>query len=133
MQENKPFAIVNVGCDGEFSTYSPELLGLSSPRHGSFALGNIATDSLSSVLSSPRFRALDDEIAQGIDMCRRDCRYFAMCGGGPPGNKFFENGTFASTETMSCRLQKKVCLDVTLAWLEDHPAATSGASEPTHA
>jgi len=44
-QENKPWAIVNVDYAGNFSTYSPELLGLSSPRHGNFTLGNVATDS----------------------------------------------------------------------------------------
>jgi uncharacterized protein len=118
VQESRPFAIVNVGCDGEFSTYSPELLGLSSPRHGSFVLGNIATDSLPSVLASPRFLALDEEIGRGVEMCRQQCRYFGFCGGGPPGNKFFENGTFASTETMFCRLHKQACLDVSLDRLE---------------
>lgn len=118
VQESRPFAIVNVSCDGDLSTYSPELLGLSSPRHGKFALGNIATDALETILASPRFLDLDDEIARGIEMCRNECRYFAFCGGGPPGNKFFENGTFASTETMFCRLHKKICLDVALDKLE---------------
>lgn len=118
VQENRPFAIVNVGCDGDFSTYSPELLGLSSPRHGPFALGHVATDSLASVLASQRFLALDEEIARGIEMCRQRCRYFPFCGGGPPGNKFFENGTFASTETLFCRLHTQTCLDVTLDKLE---------------
>jgi uncharacterized protein len=118
VQESRPFAILNVGCDGDFSTYSPELLGLSSPRHGTFALGNVATDSLQAVLSSPRFLALDEEIAQGIEMCRQECRYYGFCGGGPPGNKYFENGTFASTETLFCRLHEKACLDVALDRLE---------------
>lgn len=122
VQENKPFAIVNVGCDGAFSTYSPELLGLSSLRHGNFALGHVATDSLASVLSSPRFLALDEEIAQGVEMCRQQCRYFGFCGGGPPGNKLFENGTFASTETLLCRLHKQACMDVTLDKLERQKA-----------
>lgn len=117
-QESRPFAIVNIDCSGNFSTYSPELLGLSSPRHGSFALGNVATDSLASVLSSSRFIGLDDEIAQGQLLCEQNCRYFAFCGGGPPGNKFFENGTFASTETLFCRLHKQATLDVTLDKLE---------------
>jgi hypothetical protein len=48
-------------------------------------------------------------------MCEGSCPYFAFCGGGPPGNKYFENGTFASTETLSCRLHKKVCID---SWSE---------------
>jgi uncharacterized protein len=117
-QECKPFGILNVDCEGNFSTYSPELLGLSSPRLGSFALGNVARDSLESVLTMPRFLALDDEIRRGVEQCHETCRYFPFCGGGPPGNKFFENGDFATTETLSCRLHKKATFDVALEKLE---------------
>jgi uncharacterized protein len=120
-QENKPWAILNVDCDGNFSTYSPELLGLSDPRYGGFALGNVFRDSLEQAAASERFRALEADIGRGVDLCRQSCPYFAFCGGGPPANKYFENGTFASTETLFCRLHKQVCLDVTLERLERHP------------
>ncbi len=113
-QENRPFGILNVDCEGNFSTYSPELLGLSSERLGSFALGNVATDSLDSVLAMPRFLTLDDEIRRGVDLCQESCRYYPFCGGGPPGNKYFENGNFATSETLSCRLHKKATFDVAL-------------------
>src|SRR5262249_31100736 len=119
-QENKPWAIVNVDCEGNFSTYSPELLGVSSPTHGSFALGNVAMDPLRAVIASARFRRLEDEISRGVEMCRDSCAYFPFCGGGPPANKYFEHGTFVSTETLFCRLHKKVCLDVALALLEQN-------------
>ncbi|MGD9923776.1 MAG: cyclophane-forming radical SAM/SPASM peptide maturase GrrM/OscB [Pseudorhodoplanes sp.] len=122
-QECRPFGILNVDCTGNFSTYSPELLGLSSPRLGRFALGNVATDSLDSVLSMPRFIALDDEIRRGVDLCKESCRYYPFCGGGPPGNKYFENGDFATTETMSCRLHKKATFDVALDKFERIKAA----------
>jgi hypothetical protein len=52
---------------------------------------------------------------------RASCRYFPFSGGGPPGNKYFENGAFASTETLFCRLHMKACLDVTADWLERPP------------
>jgi uncharacterized protein len=78
----------------------------------------VTTHPLSAVIDSDRFRRLDDEIARGVAMCRESCAYFPFCGGGPPANKFFENGTFASTETLFCRLHKQVCLDVTLDFLE---------------
>jgi uncharacterized protein len=130
-QENKPWAIVNVDCSGNFSTWSPELLGVSSPTHVGFALGNVVTDDLEAVLGSARFRRLDDEIARGVEMCRESCTYFPFCGGGPPANKYFENGTFASTETLFCRLHKKVCLDVSLELLEQG-APTPGAPAPFH-
>jgi uncharacterized protein len=123
-QESRPFAILNVDCDGNFSTYSPELLGFSSPRHGNFALGNVARDSLEAVLAAPRFRALDDEIRRGTELCHETCRYFPFCGGGPPANKFFENGDFATTETLSCRLHKQATFDVALSQLERRKAST---------
>jgi uncharacterized protein len=126
-QENKPWAIVNVDCDGNFSTFSPELLGLSSERYGSFSLGNVARDPLAEVIASEHFRRLADDIGRGVEMCQQTCPYFAFCGGGPPANKFFENGTFASTETLFCRLHKQVCFDVALEWLERQPRADPAA------
>jgi uncharacterized protein len=132
-QENKPWAIVNVDCQGNFSTYSPELLGILSPAHGGFTLGNVATDSLEAVLASARFRRLEDEIGRGVEMCRESCAYFPFCGGGPPANKYFETGTFASTETLSCRLHKKVCVDVALALLEQDTMPVGVAPGPAGA
>jgi uncharacterized protein len=117
-QENKAWAIVNVDCEGNFGTYSPELLGIPSPRHGSFTLGNVACDSLESVLALERFQRLEQEIRQGVERCRQTCPYFGFCGGGAPANKYFENGSFDSTETLACRLSKQVCVDVTMDKLE---------------
>jgi uncharacterized protein len=129
-QENKPWAIVNVDCEGNLSTYSPELLGISSPRHGTFALGNVASDSLESIVALERFRTLEAEIRTGVERCQQECPYFAFCGGGAPANKFFETGSFATTETMFCRLHKQVCLDVTLSRLEECNAAPAEAARP---
>jgi uncharacterized protein len=128
-QENRPFGILNVDCDGHFSTYSPELLGLSSLLYGEFALGHVASERLDDVLASARFRRLEADVARGIDQCQASCRYFPFCGGGPPGNKYFENGTFVSTETLFCRLHMKACLDVTADWLERHPPVPEDRSQ----
>jgi uncharacterized protein len=129
-QENKPWAIVNVDCAGNFSTYSPELLGVTSPTHGSFTLGNVTTDPLQAVLLSAQFHRLEAEVSRGVEMCRESCEHFPFCGGGPPANKYFENRTFASTETLFCRLHQKVCLDVTLALLEQNAKAARTAARP---
>jgi uncharacterized protein len=132
-QENKPWAIVNVDCDGNFGTYSPELLGVPSPTHGGFTLGNVATDTLDAAHASARFQRLESEIGRGVQMCQESCAYFPFCGGGPPANKYFENRTFASTETLFCRLHKKVCLDVTLELLEQDAKAAGTAPPPARA
>jgi len=79
---------------------------------------DVARDSLDRVLTDPRFIALDEEIRRGVERCHETCSYAPYCGGGPPGNKFFENGDFATTETLSCRLHKQVTFDVALTKLE---------------
>jgi uncharacterized protein len=129
-QENKPWAIINVDCEGNFSTFSPELLGISSLKYGGFTLGNVGTDSLATAIASARFGRLEDEIGRGVEMCRESCAYFPFCGGGAPANKYFENGTFVSTETLFCRLHKKICLDVTLAMLEQDASTVHTAPLP---
>ena len=86
----------------------------------------MARNSLEEVLAEPRFIALDDEIRRGVERCHETCSYAPFCGGGPPGNKFFENGDFATTETMSCRLHKQATFDVALTKLERIAAAQEG-------
>lgn len=122
-QQTTPFAIITVDCLGNFSTFSPELLGLTSPEYENFTFGNVMTDSFDSVLSKPKFMAVARDIAAGVHRCRDTCEYFAYCGGGAPVNKYFENGSFDSTETMFCRLSKKAVLNVVLEKLEAKVAA----------
>ena len=117
-QETTPFAIVSVDWRGNLSTFSPELLGLAHERYGDFTLGNVRTDSLDSIMASPHFAALRRDIAEGVEQCRRTCAYFRFCGGGAPVNKLSENGSFASTETLFCRLTRQVMLDVVLDQLQ---------------
>jgi uncharacterized protein len=126
-QETAPFAILSVDCQGNFSSFSPELLGLESPHYGDFLLGNVATDSLASAALSPRFAAIHRDIAAGVAQCQRDCPYFLFCGGGAPVNKYCENGSFASTETLFCRLNRQATLDVLLDKLEGGWMAAPGA------
>jgi len=40
-EQVRPFGILNVSCDGDFSTYSPELLGMNLPKYGVFNFGNV--------------------------------------------------------------------------------------------
>lgn len=129
-QETRPFSIISVDYEGNFSSFSPELLGLRSNQYGDFSLGNVQTDSLASVVDSPRFAAIHADIAAGVEKCRQACSYFRFCGGGAPVNKYFENGSFDSTETLFCRLNRQAMLDVLLDKLgcqsairdQQHPA-----------
>jgi len=113
-----PFNITTVSVDGGISTFSPELIGMPSKTYGDFVFGNVLTDSLDAVRRSAKFRQMLDDVIDGVAACRQECEYFAVCGGGAPSNKYFENGTFRSTETQYCRLTKKAVIDLVLAEIE---------------
>jgi uncharacterized protein len=113
-----PFSMINVASNGDFSTFSPELLGMESRDYGDFLLGNIAHDTFASVCQTDKFRRMNTDIQVGVARCKRTCAYFSLCGGGAPSNKYCENGSFRSTETMYCRFTHKMLVDIILADIE---------------
>lgn len=127
--ENAPGAILNFDCDGNVSTFSPELLTASHPRFGNFSFGNVwAMASLEEILHSQKFLAVNSEIKKGVSLCKEQCDYFALCGGGAPSNKLSENGAFDTTETLSCRLRIKTTAAVVLDYLERRSVSNLGAA-----
>ncbi|SMF60024.1 cyclophane-forming radical SAM/SPASM peptide maturase GrrM/OscB [Pseudobacteriovorax antillogorgiicola] len=117
--ENRPLSILNVDIDGNMSTYSPELLGMKHPRYGDFLIGNVLKESIKEKLSDKKFNRMANDILKGVKNCQSECSYFHFCGGGAPSNKLFENGTFESTETMHCRMSRKVVVDVAMERVMD--------------
>ena len=115
-----PFAIVNIDNNGNFSTFSPELLAMDGDGAGydNFILGNLLTDSFEDAARSEKFQRMYGEINAGTEACRSSCQYYDMCGGGAPSNKYWENKSFNSTETQFCRLNKKVITELVLENLE---------------
>ena len=120
----QPFSIVNVACNGDFGSFSPELLGFTAPGHGSFTLGNVMqTGYLDSARGEP-FGRLWAAIRRGTEACRQTCRYFDFCGGGAPVNKLCENGDLGSAETLYCRSMVQRPIELVLAQAEaaaSHP------------
>lgn len=119
----EPFAILNVDWQGNFTTFSPELLGQENAAYGDFILGNVARTSLEASRQTETFQRLSRDIAEGVAECRASCEYFPVCGGGAPSNKLYENGSFASTATLYCELRTKVVADLALEVVEASAAA----------
>ena len=117
-EQVRPFGIVSVDCDGNYSTYSPELLGMTLPKYGSFSFGNVLIDDFVEAVETKKFHAAFADIRSGIKLCQESCQYYHYCGGGAPANKYYENGSFASAETMFCRYSVKLPLDIVLNDLE---------------
>jgi uncharacterized protein len=114
----EPFAVTSMDCEGNVSTFSPELLGLKNAAYGDFLLGNVNYGTLVDFLHSPNLARMMTDIRAGLEMCRTNCQYFSVCGGGEPVNKLAENGTFASTETKYCRLTRMRTVDLVLDAIE---------------
>jgi uncharacterized protein len=120
-----PFALITVAWNGDFGTFSPELLGQRSAEFGDFVLGNVARSGFLDRLDSVPMQRVWREIARGVEACSRDCAYFGLCGGGAPANKLYENGDLASTETLYCRSMVQRPLQAVLHRLEQERAATA--------
>ena len=126
---NRPFSILSVDWQGNFSTFDPELLSVASDRYGSFNLGNLKDLSLVESTHTDQFRRLMADMSSGVDTCHKGCEYFGLCGGGNGSNKFWEHGTLASSETNACRFGTQIPVQVLLERFEAGPPLTP---QPTH-
>jgi uncharacterized protein len=116
--DNRPGAILNIDADGNWTTFSPELLGQRDPEYGEFAWGNVHTDPWATIVENRGFQRAWTDIAAGIELCRQSCQYFSICGGGCPSNKLAEHRTFVSAETKCCRFHVQAVADVMVHRLE---------------
>ena len=117
MQESSPCRIINVDVNGNFSSFSPELLGHDT-KYGNFLFGNVMDNSLEDMIHAEKFISVYKDIRTGIEECRKRCAYFPLCGGGAPSNKISEKGTFECTETRYCITNKQIIIDEVLGVLE---------------
>jgi uncharacterized protein len=124
-EQVRPFGIISVDWEGNFSTYSPELLGMKVEPYGDFAFGNVTRDHFADALETPKFRQVLTDIQTGIQHCAQTCAYYGYCGGGAPANKYYENGSFASTQTMYCRYSVQMPLDIVLRHFEETLSITA--------
>jgi uncharacterized protein len=114
----QPFKMLTVDASGNYSTFSPELLGQSSEEYRDFIIGNVV-EPISAGINGAVFSRMSRDVATGVSACRQDCQHFAICGGGAPANKYFENGSFSTTETQYCVLTKKIITEVVLDVMTD--------------
>lgn len=118
LADAEPWGLISVAANGDYISFSPELLGVRSEHYADFVLGNMNRDDLRAVMAGDEFRHIANDVAAGISLCRATCPYFRLCGGGSPSNKFGEHASLAVAETLHCRLRKQAVADVVLAYLE---------------
>jgi uncharacterized protein len=126
----EPFAMLNIDCHGNVSSFSPELLGLKNAAYNDFIIGNVRTHSLEEMRASAAMRAMTRDIAAGVTRCRESCEYFSVCAGGAPINKLSENGSFDSDRTGFCALTQMVPTDLILEAFEQLQRSADAQSVP---
>ena len=116
--QNEPFTILTISSNGDMVTFSPELQGMIHPIFGNFSIGNVLLNTPNSVSFSPSWFQMAADISYGKALCRANCSYFSVCGGGAPINKLYENHSFATMQTQHCLLTVKSIADVVLSAME---------------
>lgn len=107
---------------GDVVLLSPELANTTAPEYGDFVAGNILDRPLAEILrDAHRLRYVRDFLI-GLDRCEDACEFFDFCRGAQAANRFFENGSLASTETTYCRVSRQA-LVTALATLAAQEAA----------
>lgn len=95
--------IPTIAWNGDTVLMSPELLGIDAPEHHDFVVGNVLEKSLPTMLRHAHQVGYIRELLHGLDNCQAGCAFFDFCRGAHAGNRYFEHGTFAATETAHCR------------------------------
>ncbi len=114
-QQVEPLAMLNMDCHGNLSTFSPELLGYKDRHTTTSSLATSTRTAMEQIRDSRWLAAMQRDIDAGVAMCRANCEYFSICGGGAPMNKLTENGSFNSSKTVFCSLIQMAAADVVLA------------------
>jgi uncharacterized protein len=124
-------AILTMTRQGDVCSWSPELASGVPGALDRFVLGNIRdVDSVDELLLTERAATIQREIDSGVEMCRRHCYYFSVCGGGSPANKFYERGTFAATDTLKCALQVQELTEVIISSFAAEGAEATKTAAP---
>ena len=112
--ETEPFSMINVDCFGNFSSFSPELLGQPTEKYTTFNFGSVLNGNIFDATQNEHFQAVLNDIDEGNKKCADTCQYFGFCGGASPSNKYYENGSFDSAETMHCRSMIQMPMQIVL-------------------
>ena len=118
-EQVEPWASIVVAADGKVSTYSPEFMEVTAPDYDNFVFGNVLDEDIDDFANNPAFQRATAEIEIGVAACKLQCRYFAVCGGGAPVNKYCESHLLSSTETDFCRFSVQASADALRSFLSD--------------
>ncbi|WP_079316407.1 cyclophane-forming radical SAM peptide maturase AmcB [Microbispora sp. GKU 823] len=99
--------IPTIAWNGDVVLLSPELGGIKDSTYGDFLAGNVLRRSIPAMLADAHRLRYVQEYINGLRACRAECAFWDFCRGAQAGNRYFEHGSFSSTETAYCRLTRQ--------------------------
>lgn len=102
---------------------SPELAGISDDAYGNFLAGNVCSQSIADMLAHAHRLRYVREFMAGLRRCEAECGFWDFCRGAQACNRYFENGSFATTETDYCRLTRQALITALYASTKKEIAA----------
>lgn len=99
--------IPTVSWKGDVVLLSPELADTEAPEYGDFVAGNVLERPLPEILRDAHRLRYVREFLTGLDRCEAECEFFDFCRGAQAANRYFEHGTFETTETTYCRVSRQ--------------------------
>lgn len=102
--------IPTVSVNGDVVLMSPELAGISDDAYGNFLAGNVCSQSIASMLAHAHRLRYVREFMAGLRRCEAECEFWNFCRDAQACNRYFENGSFATTETDYCRLTRQALI-----------------------
>jgi uncharacterized protein len=99
--------IPTVSWKGDVALLSPELADTAAPEYRDFVAGNILDRPLADILQAAYRLNYVRDFLTGLDRCQAACEFFGFCRGAQAANRYFENGSFESTETNHCRVSRQ--------------------------
>ncbi|MDF3292269.1 cyclophane-forming radical SAM peptide maturase AmcB [Streptomyces silvisoli] len=106
-QERRIDPIPTISVSGDVVLLSPELADTTAPTYEDFRAGNVLEESIPAILDRAHRLRYVREFLTGLDECEATCAFFDFCRGAQAGNRYFENGSLATTETNHCRVSQQ--------------------------
>lgn len=106
-EERRIDPIPTISVSGEVVLLSPELADTTAPTYDDFRAGNVLEESIPAMLERAHRLRYVREFLTGLDECEATCAFFDFCRGAQAGNRYFENGNLATTETNYCRVSQQ--------------------------
>ncbi|MFF3750965.1 cyclophane-forming radical SAM peptide maturase AmcB [Streptomyces sp. NPDC002018] len=99
--------IPTVSWNGDVVLLSPELADTTDAGYGNFLAGSVLDRPLGDILDGAHRLGYVRDFLTGLEGCSAGCDFFDFCRGAQAANRYFENGSLATTETQYCRVTRQ--------------------------